>query len=286
MPQFNRTASVEIGKRGETGIRLEGFRITFQVKKTKVSTTNEATVKIYNLSEATRTSITKEQVMILRAGYVDDVGERVVFIGDITEVNHNIARPDVVTTIISNDGEEYLRNSAVSVSYETGVSLKKVLEDIAKKTGVTLKNTIAKVTDKKLSQGFSFSGKVRTLVDKITRSLEAEWSIQNDELKIQDTDLTDESKIILLTSNTGLIGSPERLKVRVRKKKKNDTGMVDGWSVKALLIPGAEPGGVVAVTSREIPAGSEFKIVDVTHNGDTHTGPWDSTIEVMELKNG
>lgn len=277
---FNRIAIVELTLDNQEVIRLSNLRISFNVQKTLTSESNSARVMISNLSEATRNRIKKTDTKLtLKIGYEEDTGEEIAFVGDVQYINHAIERPEILTTIEANDGEKNLRDTRVSLSYKAGTSLLQILQDILNKFNLKKKVNVSilGIKDKKSVNGISVLGQAKSIIDQITKDLALEWSFQNDELKLTKTTSADFTRAIKITSSTGLIGSPERL---------NDTTIINsnaGWKIVSLLQPKAEPGGIVALQSREITQLTNFKIVEVSHDGDTHGQDWTTTLQVKEI---
>jgi hypothetical protein len=120
-------------------------------------------------------------------------------------------------------------------------------------------------------------------------------------MKITPADKADTSKIILLSPETGLIGSPEKLRddsialygTQNRKKetikvvgatgKKYRKSVGGGYKIKSLLQPFVEPGSVVQVKSDTI-NDVQFRVVEVEHVGDTHGNDWYSNINAMVMQ--
>ena len=282
--QFNRIASIEIGPEGEDGKRFSGFRISFSVKKTKDSDSNNATVEISNLSENSRNFIKEiDHLLILKAGYSEGAGEEILFVGNIKLINHTIKPPEILTKLEIGDGEKLLRESKLSLSYKEGFSIRQILNDIVRKMNVPNKVNLSLVDfeDKEFTNGYTFVGQTKRALDTLCSSANLEWSIQNNELKVQAKKDGDFTRAINLTPTTGLLGSPERLTDISASSSKKE--VVPGWRFNCLLQPKAEPGGVIVASSREIEEDSHFKIHTVEHKGDTHGGDWQTIIEAVEL---
>jgi hypothetical protein len=85
---FNRRAQTIVAPvDGSEGIDVTGLRTVFRVEKTSTSEPNTATVEVYNLSPFSRNRIeSKDQVVTLRAGYVDQAEQ--VILGVVRRVEH------------------------------------------------------------------------------------------------------------------------------------------------------------------------------------------------------
>ena len=73
--RFLRNYRLQIGKKGETkGVSIvQPIRMSFDIEKTTESNPNESTIKIYNLSPATRALIEKPDMRcVLYAGYEEE----------------------------------------------------------------------------------------------------------------------------------------------------------------------------------------------------------------------
>jgi hypothetical protein len=84
---------------------------------------------------------------------------------------------------------------------------------------------------------------------------------------------------VVVTSETGLIGSPGRLKSDKQNTAK-ETG--DGVEFQCLLNPKIKPGRLIKLESIGIKG--TFKTVKVTHEGDNQGGSWLSKVEAFEVK--
>ena len=290
MTQFNRSASVVVGEVGSAGIVIKDLRIVFKVNKNLDKEPNKAEISIYNLSQQTRNNIdgfgAKDQQfgqdVFLNAGYKDGDGEDVLFIGNITNITHKFEKPHVITVIHAQDGQKSLNSVKANISFKSGSSAKDVLNTIIKLYPVASDKLGINVDDKRYLSGFSFSGNASDAMDKVTRFLGLEWSFQNNELKFIPLDESDQSRIVLLTPKTGLIGSPEREDKQDRKSKGKSKIVKAGWKVKCLLNPKINPSGRLAIQSREIPDVQDFTIIQVDHIGDTHEMDWTTEVFVNE----
>lgn len=283
--QFDRVATVTIGKPGLSNLIIKDLRISFDITKTNTSESNKGKIEITNLSQESRNKIKElDEVVTVSAGYNEEDGAEVLFIGDITLLNHSYHKPEVTTKIEAGDGEKVIRKSTLSLSYKEGFSVRQILDDISKKLTVPQKINLTTLpfTDKKFSNGYSFVGQAKNALDVLCEAVGLEWSFQNGELKIQLIGKGDQSRAIVVSEATGMIDSPERLeKIGASMDKESKT---PGWLIRTLLQPKAEPGGLISVTSREIPSGTVFKIHEVQHVGDTDGETWETKMKVFEQK--
>lgn len=286
--QFDRFVDVLIGRVGsEEAMGVSKLRTVFKVTKTGKKTTNKATVDIYNLSRESFNKVNdnrQESVLILKAGYVEaDTQDSVVFAGDIRLAKRVQKGADMISTFECADGDRALNITKVSVSYAAGSSARKILFDLINQFPLADQLTvqIPAGVDAQYVNGFSAVGLLRDIFTNVADFLGLEWSIQNYELKIILKDGNDGTRAVLLSPSTGLIGSPVRLNdTTISGQKKAGA---PGWKVVSLLQPKIEPNGVIAIESAEIEAGSNFKVISVEHEGDTHSNKFVSTTEALSI---
>lgn len=305
---FNRVVSLVIGKEGGSGRELTGLRIAFSIQKGATKSPNQCTCKIWNLSPDTRALVEViGNVLILKAGYVDDIGAINIFQGDVTRTLTVREGPDWITEIEMQDGLSEFRDTKTSVSFGKGITVRQVVSQIAKTFGLPVRELPDNIASKQYPSGFAFVGRSRDALDKACNNLGLEWSIQNREIQIIKKGGVFKQTAIVLSPDSGLIGSPAResktmtekaaAKEGITKKQKgvrvintlDEKGnqeeklQVNGYKVKSLLQPTLEPGGYVQVKSKGID-GEFFRIEELTHVGDTHGNEFHTDITLRYPK--
>jgi hypothetical protein len=276
---YERTASLDIGPEGGTGVHITGVRIGFRVQKTATRSINSANIDIFNLSQTTREQIANtDNIVVVNAGYVEGSGEEIVFRGDIDRFVHKHSPPDKIFNIEAGDGERVLRQTRIAVSFIGGTYAQEVLDEIVDQLPGIAVREYDFGYEVEFANGWSFVGPAADGLDKIARSLEAAWSLQNNEIQIVDIQGNNQTEAIHLSPTTGLIGSPEKLddlENQLEEKKRPP-----GFRVQTLLMPKIEPRGIVSIESSEITG--LFTVESVEHIGDTHGQAWTSLLEVFE----
>ncbi len=269
----------------ENALEIEDSKMSFQIRKTESSDPNTCRLTIFNLNEDSRNRINvKNSKLYLSAGYKQDTRDEIIFIGNLTNLNTVYGTHEVTTMIEAADGEVEINEPKISVSFKEGASAKQVLDKVLTKIKLPVKikdSVLALFEKKKFSNGQAFMGAAKLLLDTLTKDVNVTWSVQNNEIKMYENDSGDDSFAIVLTPETGLIGSPTR--VKIKKGTRDVKKEVDGWRLTSLLIPLIEPGSIIQATSREIPAGSQFKVLSVEHNGDNFEGQFQTISEVVQL---
>lgn len=305
---FNRVASLVVGKEGGKGKELAGLRFSFSIQKGSTKTPNQCTVKVWNAAPDTRALIEViGNVLILKAGYAEDVGATTIFSGNVTRSLTVREGPDWITELEIQDGFLEFRDAKVSLTFGKGATITQVVSAISKKFNLPVRPLPADVAKKQYPAGFAFVGRVRDAMDKACENGDLEWSIQNREIQVIKKGGVFKQKAYLLTPDTGMVGSPmqetktmtEKAAAKegitanqpgVRKTTRRDNDFevqevlqVFGYKVKTLLQPLIEPGGYVQVKSKGI-NGEFFRVEELTHTGDTHGNEWHTELTLRYVK--
>lgn len=277
---YNRVASISVGEPGKEGVVLDSVRIAFRIKKTQKAEANDISLTVYNLQKSTRTKFeTTDNRIVLQAGYQDS-GLSLLAIGDIVKGSTEFRSPDVVTSVTAKDGGRALRDARASMSFKSDVPAKNIVEELVKLLGVDNVEMDVDLSGT-FPHGWSFYGQARDGLSKLARNFGFDWSVQNNTVQITEHREPSKRQAVVLTPQSGLIGSPSRLD----KTGDNQTKAKEppGLKVKSLLNPALVPGDPVIIEAREYPRAT-YRISKVDHSGDTHGSEWTTDLEVVETK--
>jgi hypothetical protein len=291
--QWKRSVEVIVGKDGE-GVSIANLRIKFTVTKTVDSVPNSCVITIYNLNFSNESKIETElKDLIVKAGYVGE--ERLIFTGNIKYVYKYRDTVDRILEIEGGDGDEDYKSAIVNHTFAAGTSDDQVISKAIESFKSTKKGYIS-IKPKTRRRGKSYSGNTRNLLNQLSDKHDANWSIQDGELVIVEDSEQLPDEAIVINSETGMIGAPEI----------NDRGI----SVTCLLNPKLRVNGVIQLDNnsikpnrrqtpklansrekqeavqqepvRESPDGL-YKVVKLTHKGDTRGNEWFSEIECISI---
>lgn len=283
MSLFDRVAAVDIQPQGGSGIRAKylngiGSRIIFDVTRTHTETSNTATISIYNLSHEHRAQLQGKNAKVrLYAGYKEDTGAEQLFMGTSSFINSRREPPDVITEIQAQDGIKELREFRVSLSYKPGVSVQQVLTGIAGKLGIPLRAAVS--AQGTYEKGYVFLGPVKEALDQVCRRANLQWSIQDVALLILPRGKSWNSIGVLISPETGMIGSAERINY-IKGDLDGDPVKKPEWKVVTLLQPKIIPTHRVQVQSKDLTG--TLMVETVHHYGDTSGGPWYTELELKD----
>lgn len=244
---------------------ITDLRVEFKVNKDLKKNPNNAEISISNLSEKTRAKLQdKGAKVILQAGYKTTLAT--IFVGDVRTIDHTRQGPDWVTKIQAGDGERGYVNGRVSQSFAPGVKLEGVVGALADATGQAVKKfTGLGMESKQFSNGYTAHGRSSAELDKVLKAQGYEWSIQDNAVQILKPGGVNTEKLVVLSADSGLIGSPEFSAPNNPKKPAV-------LKFKCLLSPELRPGGRVEFAS--LRHKGIHRIVKLTHTGDTDGGDW------------
>lgn len=306
--QWKRHVQVVIGKGGD-GLLVEHLRIQFEVCKTVEHTPNVAIIKIYNLNEThERQIVTNREFdeIILKAGYeqsgqTNTDGTRfypTVFRGNIKHVYRYREKADYITEIEAGDGDKDYRSAVMNETLAAGTTNAQLVDRAVgsfKGTGGTTKGAV-QINDRARLRGKVISGNTRDVLHDVARESGANWSIQDGQLVIVKTNAVLPDEAIVITAETGMLGAPEI----------NDKGI----AVKCLMNPQLRVNGAIKLDNNGIKAkrvkaqtlGTRYekeasdpkepirldpdgiyKVLKLTHKGDTRGQDWLSEIECIGL---
>ena len=290
--QWQRRAQVVIGKKG-SGLLVENLRIQFDVSKTVESAPNVAVIKIFNLSPINEAKIKNEfDEVLLNAGYEGAL--RLVFRGNIKHVYRYRDKSDYITEIEAGDGDKDFRTATMNETLAAGTTNAQLVDRAVgsfKTTGGTTTGAV-QINDRARLRGKVISGNTRDVLHDVARESGANWSIQDGQLVIVKANGVLPDEAIVITADTGMLGAPEI----------NDKGI----AVKCLLNPQLRVNGAIKLNNNGIKAKRQkaqalgkkqedqkepvrldpdgiYKVLKITHKGDTRGQDWVSEIECIGL---
>lgn len=249
--------------------RIDNLRIKFNIKKTSGGEPNKSEISIYNLSEKTRSLFeTKGCKVALSAGHLGINPEGIllsnlfktknvdlIFKGDVVKFQHTKDGTDIITKLECGDGHVAFTSATLDKGYHPDTSLSVPFQDLASALGLA-KGAQITIPDRKIGNGLTLSGPVRAHLDNLCKRYGLEWSIQNEALQIVDATGFTTDGVVLLSKDTGLVGSPTKTK--------------DGVEITCLIEPALRPAKRINLDSMFIKG--VFHARTVTHDGDSHQG--------------
>lgn len=251
-------------------IEIKDLAMTFRVHKTLKPEPNTAELTVFNLNPDHRSALEqlKTATVLIEAGYVG--GTSTLFLGDLRTAISTTENTDVVTKLSSGDGEKAVKKARVKASLKKGSATpQKVLELIAKGLGVGAGNLGTALSQlggvaNCFSEGAVISGSAYREMNSVCKTLGLTWSIQNGSLQILALRKALDGQAVLLSKDTGMIGSPTV----------DNDGVL---TATMLLAPDVFPGRKLVLDSVRLKG--QYRIETCDYSGDTHGQDWYCKLE-------
>ncbi len=265
--------SAQFGIPDANAIDFSGLDIDFTIEKNLKPEPNTCEVLVYNLSEASRKTMSGGHKLTLKleAGYKG--GMSLLYLGDVRSAWTVRSGPDFITHFESGDGEKEIRKNRLNVSYGAKVPVSVALSSIvdALKVGQGNVAHIGAVLQEKgiaTINGGSLTGSAALRLTDFCKSAGLEWSIQNGSLQILDLGKALSKQAIEISANTGMVNSPSV----------DNDGVL---SVTTLIIPGLQPGIIIRMNSTFVQG--DFRVEQCKWHGQTSGNDWYIDIEAKKI---
>ncbi len=279
MEFWKRAATLQIGTRR---YKLSDLFFTFEVPFEDSEELKTATIVAHNLSKTTRSEIKKGMVVILNAGYEDDVG--CIFVGKVSRCASRQDGTEWITTITAAEALEEWLGKEVNKTYVAGSKASVVLKDLLNIFGVEV-GTFEPVTDKIYTRGKVCAGKVKKIVTEIaTSDCKSRFLIKNGIVIINDPN-TGQNMGYHLSGDTGLLKTTDEREdtepvTNQTTIKYDENGEPITYTRKCLLNYHIGPGDVIKITSQTL--NGNFLVKGGRHSG-SPSGEWITEIEVKPI---
>lgn len=243
--QFGRVIKLLVFGSDLDGLDLSALRIKFSVKRSDTMTPNVADIRVYNLDLETALQIKSEfKKVILQAGYEGNFG--VIFQGNIKQVIlGRESATDTFIDIVAGDGDRAYNFAVVNTTIAAGATAEDQINaaiGAMSDKGVDAGHIGEMPTDQ-LPRGKVMYGNSKDYLRDIAQTTNKAWSIQDEKVTFIPKKSFLPGEAVVLTSKTGMIGTPQQTN--------------EGVNVKALLNPMIKIGGRIKLDNASIAA---FKI--------------------------
>jgi len=272
MELWMRSATLQIGPRRYS---LDALDFSFEVPFTDSEELTQAKIEIRNLSESTRSAISKGDKVIINAGYEDDVGA--IFVGQAGEPAHKEDKVDWITTIIATSALDEWLTSEVNKTYNKNIKAGAIVPDLLNLFGVEV-GQMQLVNDVTYPRGKVCKGKLKDILTEITTSdCKSRFLIKNGQVVINDPNNGD-NRGYILSAATGLLKvddeavttqptTPQTTK-DTEDQKEDKSNVI---KLEALMNYHIGPGDVVTVKSKK--RNGRFLVKQGVYKG-SRTGDW------------
>lgn len=284
--QYLRQCTLLVTDKAGSGLDLSQLHIKFSVKHSESMTPNTADIRVYNLDFDTVFKIKKEFTkVVLQAGYPGNVG--VIFMGNIKQViSGRESATDTFIDLVCGDGDRAYNFAVVNTTLKAGSTQMDQINAAANpmvSKGVT-QGFIGPLPPTTLPRGKSMFGNSRDYLRNVAQTSKSSWSIQNEKIVFIPEKSYLPGTAVVLTSDTGMIGTPQQTN--------------EGVNVKCLLNPFIKPGGRIKIDNASVlaaklnlddpkdpvnvapplSADGTYYVLLTAHQGDTRAVDWYTSI--------
>lgn len=231
------------GKQFKNETHEGGFRIEFRVPFSTSENPDVSEIMIYNLSQESVSAIEAKAYVVLNVGYKGDIGN--ILSGKVEEISSKWDKVDKITTIKVSDGGFEWRSTRIQKTYAKGSTAKYIMQDLSSLLGLEVVEVNPK-NDLTYQLGRTISGDVEKALKQLVQDTESKMYIDKGKLYIRDKDKGTNIGF-LLNSDTGLIGSPEKIEEENEKKEK-----IIKYNIKCLLNHKITTDSIIQIESRNV----------------------------------
>jgi len=282
--QWLRAYELTIGKGGGEGIKTNELKVSFEIKKGDTESPNEATIKVWNLSDNTLQRAMKEfDRVILQAGYQSNYG--LIYDGNI--IGKRIIHEngvDIILELTCGDGDEAYTNAVINKTLKAGAKPEDTVKEVVnsfKKYDVQSGEIPTFKDQKELPRGKVFFGMARKYIRQAANTTDTSWSIQDGKMTMVEHDGYMSGEAVVLTSATGLVGAPEQTNdgINIRcllnsKLRVNGRIKIDNESVQMAKKEIGKDAKKQDKQPTALDADGFYRILQIKYIGDTRGQDW------------
>lgn len=272
---------------GSDALDLSDLRIRFRVEQAMIQSPGQADIIVTNLSKETANKIQKEYTkVVLDAGYPGNVAT--IFDGEIVQKRKGRENPtDTYLSILAKEAQKAYSYGVISKTLPAGHTFRDQVDaclEALKPFGIVA-GYIADLGAVKMPRGRAMFGMVREQLRAIAATTNTSWRFQGNKLTMVKNTGTLPGSAVVLNSRTGLVGMPVQT--------------MGGIEARCLLNPQIKPGTRIQIDEASIQqqqislnysAGAQnemipgldadgiYKVLKVTHSGDTRSNDWYSDL--------
>lgn len=289
--QFGRVCTLLVSNKAGKALDLSALRIKFSVKRSDTMTPNCADIRVYNLDPNTVAIIKKEFTRVtLQAGYVGNYG--VIFQGNVKQIiAGRESATDTFIDIVAGDGDRAYNFAVVNATLAKGSSQNDQLS--AAFTSMSQQGVgqgfVGSLPENKLPRGKVMWGNARSYIKDVADSSGFAWSIQDEKINFVKQSAYLPGERVVLTSKTGLIGTPQQTNEGVNCKcllnpKIKIAGRIEinNASIELLKINLSVPGSPANIPA-PLTADGVYYVLVVEHQGDTRGTEWHSNLITLNV---
>lgn len=262
MPLYGRKVIVQLNNES-----FDDLRVDFSITKTLGGKPNKGSITIYNMADVgDLLKVAQEDAPRVRllAGYNDAPGLLIDGFPAKDGIVYSKSGPDRTLKITVQDGLKRYQNARVSASFSTETSIQDVLVEVVNQLGLPI-DTVDIPPDIRLTQGVSLEGQASDILDRLARSNNADWSIQDGKFVfLQRSSRRNGQGPLFSHRLNNIIGVPQKNK--------------DGVTVPTLITGPIIPGSLFRLETKEGIFDGDYKTKKVDYRGSSWGGDFTANV--------
>ena len=277
---FHRFVEIVVGPKNGEGFKISGLKITFSIEKTDSADPNKSRIQIYNLSQNTHVkAAVAGNHITLRAGYEDETISA-IFFGDIVSGSRKKDGVDFVTELEVFDGRTAVMSGQVSVSYAKCTETRTVVQAFVDAIGLAHKGMENIPVGTTYPHGHTFIGMAGEGLQDVLNRYGLTYTVQNEMLYILKPGESADNTGLKLTSQTGLLTTPEPVSDKTSDDDTNSEPS-NRWKFSTMLFPELVPGAACKIESSTLTG--DVVIKKALFSGDNWGGDFKVDIEAEAI---
>lgn len=284
---YGRQWRVLIQTKEKVALEVTDLRCTFDISMSATGQPKVCHLTIYNLAAGTEGDIITEGFyVIIEAGYGPQYG--VVFEGNIIQVFRN--REDGINyrlEILAADGSAFLHLNYINTTLAAGSDPRQIVMDVSRlaKKPIETQEVSENLDKNKLARPKVLFGLPKDYLDDIAKGNSSFYWVESGKLIMRRySDAIPENECVVLTPESGLVGTPEYTDQGIRIVSLLNPRIVIKGMVKidneiirrsAVNIPTSGQGNSQSMSQVAMfDQDGEYQVFSVHHVGDTHGETW------------
>ncbi|AYG07762.1 hypothetical protein D7M10_11960 [Pseudomonas fluorescens] len=275
---------------GEENPSEDGLRITFQVTHFAGGAFSVAEITIYNVSRYSSRqmlgdgSAGKYEFITLEAGYDGLFGS--IFMGQITNVQLHLEDGGATRGIrfLCKSSAKERDQNLINLTLAPETDPVQIIEECAAVFGAEIQFYGDFSELKRRSRGTVLQGSPTACMNELAETFAFDWMVENGAIKIIKRDFALDNQVYVISSGTGMIGSPvvSDTEVGIRYTLNPKIKLGDTIKLESMAPRFEFSGAFFYDVPRTIGEGY-YKVNSLVFAGDSHGDQWESQISCLRL---
>lgn len=291
--QYLRKVSLVVGDQAGEGLDLSELKIRFNVCQWDLQTPNNATIRVWNVSDRTAERARREFTrVILQAGY-ENGPFGTIFEGSIIQAKRGRENAtDTYLDIRAADGDEAYNFAMISTSLTAGATPKARLDAMTKAMephGVRPGYT-PDLPGGALPRGKVMFGMARDHLRQFAGTTDTKWSIQDGRVQLVPIGGVVPGPVVVLNADTGMVGIPEQTAAGIQVRcllnpeiKMGRAVQIDNASINRVTLAVDLQGQLQNYFLPKVADDGLYRVIVAEHSGDTRGNDFYSDLTCIAI---